>query len=177
MDKNLAYRRSLQEAGKFLAQANHCLLELKLLKVNIRQDNVQKDYYEQILSINTNVSTENLSGYLQGQKSILQTQMKFDNKIRELSSLISFALIYALEVMDDSIDNSEIDLVTKSESKSLFYKSINFIESNRIEKIIDLNSILPIFVKLDLKVADAGDTNKKNIQNRLRKLKQIITRQ
>ena len=177
MDKNIAYRKLLNQANTFLEQASHILLRMKLLKVKIRQENIQKDYHEQMLSINSNLPIENLSGYLQEQNSILNNQILYDKKLKELSSLISLVLLYSLQVMNNSIDDSEIDLMTKAETKTLFYKSINFIESNRIEKIIDFSSLLTIIVILDLKIAEGNNTNTKNIESRLKIIKQLITRQ
>lgn len=177
MEKNIAYSKLLRKANLLFDDANNKLSELIILNKKIKQDDIQKDYHEQILSINANVPTEDLTSYLHYQKSILENQVKFNNKLKELSSIINIVLLYCLQIMNLSIEDSEIDLNTKSQSKDILYKTISFIENHKLNAIIDFNSILPIIVELDIKVAEADNINKRNIQNRITKLKRIIFEQ
>lgn len=174
MEKNIAYSNLLSKADIMLDDAVAKLSDLIILNKKIKQDNIQKDYHEQILSINANVPTADLSSYLHFMNSILQKQLQFDIKLKELSSIVNTVLLYCLQVMNYSIDDVTINLNNKTQSKELFYKTIEFIESHKLNSRIDFNSILPIIVELDIKVAEADNVNKRNIQNRITKLKKTI---
>jgi len=111
MEKNIAYKQLIRKANTLFGEVSNKLSELTTLEKKIRHDYIQKDYHEQILSINASIPIENLMGYLKYQKSILDNQIKFDNKQKEISALIILVLLYAFKVMDKSIEDPNFDLM------------------------------------------------------------------
>jgi len=174
MDKNIKCRQLLRRASNILEDATNKLSELIILNKKIKQDIIEKDYHEQILSINAIVPTENLVSYLHYQKAIIEYQKRYDEKLKEISLLVSMVFLYSLQVMNLSIDDlNEIEISTKELSKDTFYKGLNFIREYKLEKIIDLSPLTAVIVELEFKIT-GDDVNQKNIRGRINRLKSII---
>ena len=175
MDKNIRYRMLLRKANDLLDDATEKLSDLIILRKKIKQYSIEKDYHEQILSINSNVPSENLVSYFYYQKSISDNKKKYEEKLKEISTLVSMVLMNTLHIMNYSTnENNNIDLNIKELSKKVFYNSINLIETHSLENIIDLTVLIPIIVELDLNLNGEENINQRNIRNRINKLKNII---
>ncbi len=174
MDNNIKSTQLLRRANNFVDDATNKLSELIILNKKLKQDSIEKDYHEQILSINANVPTENLVSFLHYQKAIIEHQKRYNEKLKEISLLVSMVFLYSLQVMNLSLDDhNEIDISTKELSKNTFYKGINFVRQYKLEKIIDLSPLISLIIELEFKIT-GDNVNQKNILGRISKLKSII---